>query len=102
MKEHDISTPADLDVALSANTLRKHSQLWKVAEGRSFRWAEALGLVCAVLFVGIGVARFAEQASGAIQIALGLAMLATFVWGHLQRQVNALAEIVKRLERERS
>jgi hypothetical protein len=37
MNEHEISTPSDLDVALSANTLRKHAQLWKVAEGRSFR-----------------------------------------------------------------
>ena len=102
MKEHEISTPDDLDVALSANLLRKHSQLWKVAEGRSFRWTEALGLAIAVLLVAVGIARFSEEASGTIQIAIGLALVASFIWSHMQRQLNALVELVKRLEDKRS
>jgi hypothetical protein len=103
MKEHEISTPEQLDVSLSASALRKHVQLWKVAEGRSFRWAEALGLACAVLFLAIGIARgFSQDAGGAVQLALGVLMVAGFIWSHMQRQLNALVEVVKRLEREHS
>lgn len=101
MNKPEISTPEQLDAALRASALRKHAQLWKVAEGRSFPWAEALGLACAVLFLAIGMARgFSQDAGGAIQLALGVLMVATFVWSHMQRQLNALVEVVKRLERE--
>jgi hypothetical protein len=51
-------------IALGASALRKRSQLWRIAEGRSFRWAEALGLVLGVLFLAIQLVRgFREDAS---------------------------------------
>lgn len=102
MTEHKISTPEELDVVLGANALRKHAQLWKVAEGRSFRWADALGLACAVPLVVISIAQLSPDAGGAIQLGLGLLMMASFVGSHMQRQLNALVELVKRLERDHS
>ena len=103
MTKHDISTPEELDTALSANALRRHDQLWKVAEGRSIRLVEALGLVSAVLLVAIGVVTgFSQNAVGAVQLALGVLLIGSFIWTHMQRQVNALAELVKKLEREQS
>jgi hypothetical protein len=102
MEAQEISTPRDLDTALGANALRKRAQLWKVAEGRSFRWAEALGLAAGLLLVVIGASRFSEDAGGTVLLALGLAMAVGTVLGHLQRQLSALVEVVKRLERESS
>jgi hypothetical protein len=107
MKEHNISTPQDLDAALSDNALRKHSQLWRVAEGRSFRWVDALGLVFAAFFLAISVVGFGRVADDpgilgvAVLFGLGaMLMVAMFVWGLMHRRVKALAELVKRLEQE--
>jgi|GEM_PF-3264760 phosphotransferase system glucose/maltose/N-acetylglucosamine-specific IIC component len=101
MNEHEISTPEQLDVALNAGAIRKRAQLWKIAEGRSLKWAEVIGFVCAVLFLAIGIARgFTQDASAAIQLALGVLMVAAFFWSRMQRQLNALVEVVKSLERE--
>jgi hypothetical protein len=33
---------------------------------------------------------------------IGVALLGSFLWGQTQRQLNALLELVKRLELERS
>ena len=108
MQEHDIATSSELDVALSAKQLRKHSQLWKVAEGRAFRWVDLLGLVCAILLFATGVIgafRIAGNSGGREQIALVFSIMATlmvamFLWSHMQRQLQALLELVKRLEQE--
>lgn len=102
MKEHEISTPQDLEVALSASALRKRSQLWKVAEGRSIRWIEAAGVVLALFLFGLGITQSIEAGSqGMVQIAMALMMIVSFVCTHIWRQLNALVEIVKRLENER-
>jgi len=102
MKKREISTPEQLDVALSASALRKHSKLWRIAEGRSFRWAEALGLTVGVLFLAMELVRgFSEDSESTTLLALGVLMVGSFVWGHMQRQVNALVELVKNLESER-
>lgn len=108
MNEQDIATPRDLDVALSANALRKHSQLWKVAEGRFFRWVDLLGLCCAALLLAIGLVgalRVADDSGGREQVGFFFAitatlMIALFLWTHMQRQLQALLELVKRLEQE--
>jgi len=103
MKEHEISTPNDLDAALSGNALRRRSNLWKAAEGRSFLWRDAFSGVVAALLLVVGITRFLEDpASGTIQIAIALVMVSVIIWGHLQRQVNALVELVKGLAQERS
>jgi hypothetical protein len=102
MNEHEITSPADIDTALSANALRKHSNLWKVAEGRSFRWSEILAIAIAALLSAIAITRLSEDmVSAVIELALALAIVAAAAWGRLQRQMNALAEIVRRLEQER-
>ena len=56
MNEHEISTPADIDTAVRGSELRKHSNLWKVAEGRSFTLTEALEYVCGAFSLLIGFA----------------------------------------------
>jgi hypothetical protein len=101
MKEHDIAITRDLDLASSANALRRHSQLWKLAEGRSFHWTGVLVLGCAILVVGIGFALlFSNDADGMLHIVFGLAMVAIVMWHQRQRQFNALVELVKRIERD--
>jgi hypothetical protein len=102
MNEHEISSPTDLDTALNANALRKHANLWKVAEGRSFRWSEVLAGSIAALLCVVAITRISEDLTAArIELALAFAIVAAAAWGRLQRQMNALAEIVKRLEEER-
>ena len=121
MKDYEISTAANLDAALSANLMRKRSQLWKVAKGRSFRWVDAFGLALAVLCIAVGVTdvlRPLEQfglSAGTVSIGwlhvdisvggciaiIGLAGVASFIWGHTQRQLKALGEIVEQLEQDR-
>jgi hypothetical protein len=102
MKEHEITSPSDIDTALSANALRKHSSLWKVAEGRSFRWSEILAIAIGALLSAIAITRLSEDVvSAVIELALAFAIVGAAAWGRLQRQTNALAEIVKRLEQER-
>lgn len=97
MNEHEIATHSDLDVALSAHTLRRHSELWKVAEGRSFRWADGLLLLCALFLV---VAGLGAEVRATEQVVLGVGLIGAFVYGHMQRRVNAMAELVKRLEQQ--
>jgi hypothetical protein len=103
MKDYEISTPEKLDVALGANSLRKHSQLWKAAKGRSFRWSEALGVSVAVLFLAMGIVPLTDDAdAGLMFVILGVAIAGSVVFGHMQRQLSALVELLERLEHERS
>ena len=108
MTQHEIETPQDLDAAIRRQRASKHSQLWRVAEGRSFRWVDALGLLLAALLLGVSVVGFkrvADDSSGMLFVALFFAlaailMLATCLWGLMHRQVKALTELVKRLEED--
>lgn len=100
MKEQEISTPAELETALRSRALRRRLELKKVAAGRSFRWPEVVGSVAALLLVIAGVAAYLESGDGMIQIILGFAMAASFVWSHHARQLAALVELVGRLEDE--
>lgn len=101
MNEQEISTPAELDTALRARALRRRADLKKVAAGRSFRWAEVVGALIALLLVIAGLAAYFERGDGMIQIVLGFAMVASFAWSHHARQLAALVELVDRLEDER-
>ena len=110
MKEHEVSTAERLDAKLTIRAMRKHDQLWRVAEGR-MTWAESIGFLLPVVLIAIGLLQVSrdegildlvKNAGGAGYVALGLVLVGTFIWSHFQRQLNALRELLRRLERERS
>jgi uncharacterized membrane protein len=101
MNEPEISSAAELDSVLRGRALRREAELRKVAAGHSFRWTEVLGFALALLLVLAGLVQYFDNGEGAIQVALGFALVASFLWSHMQRQLTALAELVKRLEGER-
>lgn len=98
MQDQRISTPAELAGALRARELQRRAELKKVATGRSFRGAEVVGVVCSLLLVVAGVGAYFDSGDGVLQIALGFALTASFLWNHHQRQLAALVELVARLE----
>lgn len=102
MKKNDISTPEQLDTALRANALSEQAQLWKVAEGRSFQRAEVLGLASAIFIIVCSLMLgFSQDTGGTHLIALGVLLLTINLYVHMHGRLSALAEIVKKLERER-
>jgi hypothetical protein len=55
--------------------MRRHDELWRVAEGRT-RWVEAAGLLLALVIVAVGLLQISRE--------------------------TGFVELVKRLEQERS
>jgi hypothetical protein len=110
MKHREISPAEQLDAKLAIRSMRRHEHLWRIAEGR-MRWVEGLGLLLALLLVAVGLLQmfrepgFSElmrSSQGLGTVVIGVALLGSFLWGQTQRQLNALLELVKRLELERS
>lgn len=98
MEDQRISTPAALEGALRARELQRRAELKRLATGRSFRGAEVIGIVCSLLVAAAGVGAYFDSGDGMLQIALGFALTASFLWNHQQRQLGALVELVARLE----
>jgi uncharacterized membrane protein YiaA len=99
MKEHEISTPQELETALAGNAMRKLENLWKAAEGRSFRWWDLIaalvgGLLALAGLYGIVIE---QELVGAYQLAFGLSLLGFSMLRHQQVQIDALREIVREL-----
>jgi hypothetical protein len=97
--EHDIETPEDLDTALAGNALLKHATLWKVAEGRTMRWPEIVGLVAAGLWLVSAVAGLFRENWLVVQVALAILLIDGFLVVRTQMQISALCELVRKLER---
>ena len=109
MKQHAVSTAEHLDAKLTLHAMRKREQLRRIAEGR-FGWRLSVILLPPVLLIAIGLTqltreeRLAEvmrETSGAVYVVLGVTLLVSFLWSYTQRQLNALLELVKRLEQDR-
>jgi|SRR5690606_13108790 len=110
MDEQEISAVERLDAKLALRAMQRHDRLWRTAQGR-MRWTEAVGFLPALGFVAIGLLElsrgkgFLEALAankGLIFVVLGMSSLGSFLWSRTQRQLNALLELVRRLELERS
>ena len=102
MNEQEISAVERLDAKLALRAMQRHDRLWRTAQGR-VRWTEAVGFLAALVLVAIGLFLDVLNANqGLSAVILGIALLGSFLWSHTQRQLNALLELVKRLELERS
>ena len=101
MREREISTPQELDAALTGSAMRKHEKLWKAVEGRSFRWTDlASALIGGLLALsGMYGAVVEQQVLGAFQLALGLSLLGFSMLRHQQTRIDALREIVREMGR---
>lgn len=110
MRRGEVSAAEQLDAKLAIHSMRKQTQLWSIAEG-SFGWRGAIALLLPLVLIAIGVAEVIQEngladlvrdRSGALYVVLGLVLLGSFLWSNTQRQLNAMLELLKRLERERS
>jgi hypothetical protein len=99
MREQKISTPQDLDAVLAGNAIRKLEKVWKVAEGRSYRWTDLIAALVGGLLALTGLygTLIAQEIAGAFQLAFGLSLLGFSMLRHQQLQVDALREIVRDL-----
>jgi hypothetical protein len=75
MEQREISPAERLDAKLALRAMRRHDELWRVAEGRT-RWVEAAGLLLALVIVAVGLLQISRE--------------------------TGFVELVKRLEQERS
>jgi hypothetical protein len=55
MREREISTPQEFDAALARNAMRRLEKLWKVAEGRAFRWSNLIAALVGGLLALTGL-----------------------------------------------
>jgi hypothetical protein len=99
MRGHEISTLQELDAALVGNEMRKREKLWKVAEGRSFRWSDTIAAIVGGLLALTGLYGIVVEQDlvGAYQLAFGLSALGFSMIRHQQTQIDALREIARDL-----
>jgi hypothetical protein len=99
-----------LDAQISLQEIREREKLWQLAQGR-FGWRGAIGylspillLVAAVSMISErnGLGEFMRERRGEMLFILAFTLLGFTLWANAQRQLTALVEIVKRLERSRS
>jgi hypothetical protein len=110
MTDNKISTAEKVDAKLTIRAMQDHLRLWKLAEGH-FGWREIIVCLVPIVLITMGIAQLArdegvvqlmQEAKGVGPIFLGLLFMVSFMWNHTQRQLNALRQVVKRLERDRS
>jgi uncharacterized membrane protein YiaA len=99
MRDREISTPQELDTALAGSAMQKQEKLWKVAEGRSFRWTDLIAalLGCLMTLTGLYGTVVEQGIVGAFQLAFGLSLVGFSMLRHQQNQIDALREIVREL-----
>lgn len=99
MKEHEISTPEELEAAVVKGKLDKQRRLWRAVEGR-YSSAAIVGLICGAGLILVGI--FADSEDGisrAFSIGLGVYLFCQFQIYLAQAKSEAMAELLKRLER---
>jgi hypothetical protein len=110
MRHGEVSTAEHIDAKLAIHAIRKQAQIWKTAEG-AVGWRGAVVLVLPLLLIAIGLAQLIQEegiaalmreSSGGVYVVLGVVLFGSFLWSNTQRQLNAMLELLKRLERDRS
>jgi hypothetical protein len=98
MKEHEISSPERLDAALAENALRKSQELWKIAEGRNFRWTELFSAVAggSSLLVGMYGVVVEGDIGLMLLVVIGIFLTGSAITRRQQAQIDALRELLKR------
>jgi hypothetical protein len=101
MKEHEISSPEKLDAALAENAMRKSQELWKIAEGRDFRWTELLGAFAggASLLTGLYGVVVERDMGLMLLVVVGIFLTGSAITRRQQAQIDALRELLKRSHR---
>jgi hypothetical protein len=104
MREDRISSPEDLDAALAGNAMRRRENLWKVAEGRSFRWADIVGVLAGALLglTGLYGVVIEKNIDAMLWVVLGIALGGSAVTQRQQAQIDALRELLKLDHQHRS
>ena len=97
MNKPEITSETELDAALAGTKMHKREKLWKIAEGRSFRWPDVAGLVCGCLLIVVGIEGVVDEIGpiGVIYIVAGLLSFAGALYRHQQAQIDALRELLK-------
>jgi len=100
MREHEISSPSELDAALAAKALSRQQRLWKAASGQSLRWPDVLMAVLGVtqFFLGAyGVLSEGEPYS-IVLLAFGILFVAFALWRLQESRIDALHELIRSIE----
>jgi len=97
MKEREITSETELDAALAGSKMRRREKLWKMAEGRSFRWPDVAGLVCGGLLIVVGIKGVFDEIgpTSVIYLVAGMFGFAGALYRHQQSQIDALRELLK-------
>jgi hypothetical protein len=97
MKESKITSETELDAALAGKKMHKREKLWKVAEGRSFRWPDVVGLICGALLIVVGIKGVFDDIGpiSVIYLVAGMFGFAGGLYRHQQSQIDALRELLK-------
>ena len=107
MKQSEISGGGQPDAQLLAQEVRERVQLWRVAEGH-LGWPNLVAGLLPLLLVVLGIAfrayeyglaGFMGRNPGSYFILLGMGLFGLRMWGNTQRQIGALRDLIKSLER---
>lgn len=110
MQQREASPAETLEARFAIRAMQKHEKLWKVAEGRLGLRA-SVGFLLPLLLIGLGVLQLVEDqglrvlmrgAGGFLYVLLGMVLLGVAMWTHVQLQLHALRDLVKRLEQEQA
>jgi hypothetical protein len=103
-------TPQQLDIRIALHSLKENSTLWRTAEGR-MNWRSIMSFLAPVLLLIIGFVRLFEgqepsrlspEFVGIVFLVFGAVSLAFSIWAVQQSRLDAILEIVRRQERNRS
>jgi uncharacterized membrane protein YiaA len=99
MTRNEIPTLQEFDAALAGTAMWRREKLWKMAEGRSFRWSDIISAIVGGLLALTGLYGIVveQQLVGAYQFAFGMSLLGFSMLRHQRKQIDALCEIVRDL-----
>lgn len=100
MREHEISSEADLDAALLGGALSKQERLWKAASGQSPRWTDVLMAVlgAAQLFLGAYGVLSSGEPDSFVFLAFGALFVGLSLWRIQEARIDAMNELLRTIE----
>jgi hypothetical protein len=101
MKDSHIQKPGDLDAALLGNAMLRRERLWRVAEGRSFHWADLIGVIAGLLLILISFYKgYFDRDDVTVQLFLGFAFIGSALFRYQQSQIAGLRDLLRLMERQ--